>query len=395
MAARSRFQSSVQSRVSDTSPFLLDVTRLIWRRWRGRLPTGIDRVCLAYLKHFGERSQAVVQHKHFRRILDEGASRDLFALLEAPPEQFRPGLLAGILRHLRGMSGKGRDRLYLNVGHTGLNSDGFRRWVTSANVRPVYLVHDVIPITHPQFCRPGEDLRHRDRMATVLTTASGVIGNSQATLDELAQFAAAESLPMPASHAAWLGIELLPHPQPRSTASAPTFVTLGTIEGRKNHQLLLTIWDRLIDRLGTAAPRLLIIGQRGWEAEPAFELLDKSEKLRGHVIELGSCSDQELAGHLASARALLFPSLAEGYGLPLIEALAMGVPAIASDLPVFREVCGDIPDYLKPVDAAAWEVEILDYAAPESPLRSAQLERIKRFHPPTWQAHFDSVEIWL
>jgi len=380
--------------VPDKAPFLLDVTRLIWRRWKGRLPTGVDRVCLAYLRHFGEKSQAVIQHKRFRRILDWQASQDLFALLEEPPKRFRAGLLPGILRHLRGLDSKGEDRLYLNVGHTGLDAHSFRNWTANSRVRPVYLVHDLIPITHPQTCRAGEADRHRERMRTVLTTGCGVIGNSQATLDELAAFAELEGLPEPPSHAAWLGIDALP-PIEFVQPKRPTFVTLGTIEARKNHLLLLNIWERLIDRLGVEAPRLLIIGQRGWEADAVFDILNRNEKIRGHVIELNHCSDEELAKHLGSARALLFPSLAEGYGLPLIEALAVGIPAIASELPVFRETCRDIPTYLKPTDEAGWMTAILEYARPDSVERREQLQRMDGFSPPTWESHFESVEAWL
>jgi glycosyltransferase involved in cell wall biosynthesis len=381
--------------LADDAPFLLDATRLIWRRWRGRLPTGVDRVCLAYLKHFGDRSQAVVQHGRFRRILSPQASQDLFALLKTPSERFRIRLLRGILTHPAGLSSKGHNRLYLNIGHTGLNSEGFRRWWSQSDVRSVYLVHDVIPITHPQFCRPGEDERHRERMRTVLTTAAGIIGNSQTTLDELAAFAAVERLPMPPSHVAWLGVDPIPRVRSADPSSRPSFVTLGTIEGRKNHMLLLNIWSRLVDRFGSAAPQLLIVGQRGWEAQPVFELLDRSEKLRGHVIELGHCSDAELAAHLTAARALLFPSFTEGYGLPMIEALAAGAPVIASDLPVFRELCGNIPTYLNPLDEAGWEAAIMDYAQPGSTERASQCERMKAFHAPTWDEHFNNVEAWL
>ena len=381
--------------MSDDAPYLLDVTRLIWRRWKGRYPTGIDRVCLAYLRHFGERSQAVVQHERFRRILNRKASEELFALLQAPPSNFRRNLVTGALRHLGNLNSKGKGRQYLNVGHTGLNSPGFRQWVSQADVRPIYLVHDLIPITHPEFCRAGETKKHRERMHTVLTTATGVIGNSQATLDELSAFAAREHLPNPPALAAWLGADPLPLHTPVQKPERPTFVTLGTIEARKNHLQLLEIWSELIDLLGDRAPRLLIIGQRGWEAEQVFDLLDHSTKLKGHVSELNRCADAELAGHLASARALLFPSLAEGYGLPLIEAFGLGVPVIASDLPVFREIGGDRPAYLSPVDRPEWKNMILGYARADSAAREAQAQRIKSFRPPDWDGHFGAVELWL
>lgn len=323
------------------------------------------------------------------------ASQELFGLLEGPSSHFRSSLPLQILRHLRNFNGRGKGRNYLNVGHTGLNSNGFRDWVSHIDVKPIYLVHDLIPITHPQFCRAGEDARHRERMITVLKTGSGIIGNSKATIGELAQFAKRESLSTPPVLPAWLGtagLSPLPAPDRRKRS---TFVTLGTIEGRKNHLLLLKIWSRLIDRLGGDAPQLLIIGQRGWEAEQVFRLLDDDPKLRDHVIELNQCSDEDLVHYLASARAVLFPSFAEGYGLPLIEALSAGVPVIASDLPVFREVGGDIPVYLSPLDGVGWEAAILEHSQPDSTARASQVERMKAFRSPSWETHFRAVEAWL
>jgi glycosyltransferase involved in cell wall biosynthesis len=381
--------------VPDDAPFLLDVSRLVWRRWKGRHPTGIDRVCLAYLRHFGPKAQAVVQYRGLGRILDRQASRDVFSLLEGPGAHFKPSLVWSFLKHLSLFGSAGGGRFYLNVGHTGLNSARFARWIATVNVRPIYLIHDLIPITHPEFCRAGEAEKHRERIRTVLLTATGVIGNSQATLDDLACFAQEQGLRMPPALAAWLGTDPIPVRSDLRLPDRPSFIVLGTIEGRKNHQMLLNIWSRLIDRLGSDAPKLLIIGQRGWEAESVFDALDRTEKLLGHVVELSGSSDEELGRHLASARALLFPSQAEGYGLPLVEALGMGVPVIASDLPVFREIAGTVPLYLNPLDDHAWEAAILDYASPVSPARSAQLERIKSFRLHDWQSHFDRVERWL
>jgi glycosyltransferase involved in cell wall biosynthesis len=381
--------------LADPPPFLLDATRLIWRRWKGRLPTGIDRVALAYLDHFGPLSQAVIQHDRFRRILTPKASQELFELLRSPGEVFKARLLAGFFKNLAGLDDRGHGRFYLNVGHTGLNAAGFRQWARNADVRPVYLVHDLIPITHPQFARAGEDMRHRERILTVLATATGIVANSQFTLNGIAKFAAAQNIRMPPAVTAWLGTDPLPPPHLSDLPGRPTFVTLGTIEARKNHLLLLNIWSRMAKRLRDEAPRLLIIGQRGWQANEVFELLDRDETLRGHVVELSRCSDQELANHLRSARALLFPSLVEGYGLPLVEALAAGVPAIASDLAVFRELCGGIPTFIDPNDETGWEAAIVDYAQPKSATRAAQIERMRGFAAPTWSDHFTTVERWL
>ena len=256
-------------------------------------------------------------------------------------------------------------------------------------------MHDLIPLTHPEYCRAGEQTKHAARMRTVLETGAGVIGNSQATLDDLSAFGKGLGLPVPPAVVAWLGTEGLSPEGAGAAPDRPTFVILGTIEARKNHLMLLQVWQRLIRRLGPNAPRLLIIGQRGWECEQVFDLLDRGETLRDAVIELGDCTDEQLAAHLQSARALLFPSLVEGYGLPLVEALQAGTPVIASDLPVFREIGGDAPDYLDPLDGPAWEQAILDYLDDASGLRAAQLKRLAGFHPPTWKDHFSRVEAWM
>jgi glycosyltransferase involved in cell wall biosynthesis len=381
---------------ANDAPLLLDATRLIWRRWAGRHPTGIDRVCVAYLKHFAVNSQAVVQHRHVRRILDRESSAALFDILARPPANFRRAFISRALRFAARGSRPGAGRLYLNIGHTGLDNEGFRAWVGTADVRPIYFVHDLIPMTNPDFCRRGEAERHKRRMRTVLETASGVIGNSRATLDDLATFAEDQHLEMPLALADWLGTTPLP---PRNTQAPqperPSFVALGTIEARKNHLLLLRIWSRLVAKLGPKTPRLVIIGQRGWEADQVFEILDRDQSLRGHVLELNLCTDYELACHLATARALLFPSLAEGYGLPLVEALRSGTPVIASDLSAFREIGQSVPMLLDAADEASWEAAIVDFARPESAARIQQLRRLAGFRAPTWDGHFRRLDEWL
>ncbi len=368
---------------------------MVWRRWEGRHPTGIDRVCLAYLEHYGRDAQAVIQHRRMRRIFDREASTRLFDLLQQPSHKFRRELVSAGLRAALRQNCRAERRPYLNIGHTGLNDSGFRSWVRSAGVRPVYFVHDLIPITHPQFCRAGEREKHIERMRTVLGTGAGVIGNSRETLVELSRFATAEDLPDPRAIAAPLGSTPLPRTPNNPPLDRPFFVVLGTIEARKNHLMLLQVWLRMIESFGERAPRLFIVGQRGWECEQVFDLLDNDHRLSNFVIEISRCNDEELAHYLANARALLFPSFIEGYGLPLVEALQAGTPVIASDLSVFREIAGDVPDYLASVDEPAWQRAILDYATQQSAARNAQLKRLADYKAPTWDDHFAAVDSWL
>ena len=373
---------------------LLDVSRLIWRVWRGGLPTGIDRVCLAYVDHFRQRAQAVIQFKGRFRVLRPDHSDELFDLF-VEARRFRELFVRLVARAMPVASRSGSTgQLYLNLGHTGLDDPSLGAWVRRSGVRAVFLIHDLIPIVHPEYCRPGEAAKHRRRMANALDCAFGIIGNSQATLDDLVDFADVTGRAVPPSVSAPIAGAPRPSGILARQFERPHFVTVGTIEGRKNHVLLLQIWRKLVAAQGPAAPLLVIIGQRGWEAENAIAMLERATDLRGHVLEFGRCSDDELIGLLAGARALLMPSFAEGFGLPVAEALELQVPVIASDLPVFREFAGDIPAYLDPLDGTGWQRTILSYVDDCSD-RQRQLSAIQYYEAPNWPLHFAQVEAWL
>lgn len=378
---------------------LIDVTRLLDRSVKGRLPTGVDRVSLAYIGHFGQRARAVIRHNRKSHVLTTASSRALFEWLQSPSSKLTAirivtiGLFGGWLRRLhRGLSD--RDFLF-NTGHSGLEQPWYPAMVKRQGVKPVFMVHDLIPMSHPEYCRPGERDRHLTRMRNALQLAAGVVCNSQATLDELTAFAKASGLAVPPAVVALLAPSV-PVAQPgHRPMPEPYFVMLGTIEPRKNHWLLLQLWRSLVERLGPAAPRLVVIGQRGWECENVVDLLERCEALKGVVTELPRCSDADLMTWLHHAQALLFPSFAEGYGMPLAEALSLGVPVIASDLPVFREIAADVPDYIDPLDGKRWGELIQAYARPDSPQRAAQLQRLGGFTAPTWPEHFDKVDALL
>jgi len=376
---------------------LIDVTRLLGRFLKGRLPTGVDRVSLAYVEHFSDRAHAMVRLGGTVMVLPRPASGKVFSsLTNASPARDRSLLWTVVRNSFRiGSHQDLKGALLFNTGHSGLELPRYAARLRRSGARPVFFVHDLIPIAHPEYCRRGERDKHLVRMRTVLDLASGVITNSRVTLNALAQFATHSGLPMPPAVVAPLAPAALPSPSPARPLAAPYFVVLGTIEPRKNHWLLLQLWRKLIEQRGEGAPRLVVIGQRGWECENVVDLLERCETLRGYVTELRACSDAELSTYLHHAQALLFPSFAEGYGIPLVEALSLGVPVIASDLPVFREIAGDVPEYLDPLDGMAWMARILAYAEPASAERAGQVERITGFMPPSWSDHFQVVERFL
>ncbi|WP_321879282.1 glycosyltransferase family 4 protein [Paraburkholderia bannensis] len=374
----------------------LDVTRLLRRFHEGLLPTGVDRVGLAYIERYATVARAVISERGFSFVMPRQESQQTFALLlSGSPDRWRIRraiIQSALLITRQKYFERG---LLLHTSHNGMEFQRYYNAMKKRGLRSVFMVHDLIPLTHAEFCRPGVDAAHRKRIHTALAHADGLIANSQDTLDALVAEAANANLPLPASVVARLAPAVAtrtPNPAP---IAQPYFVVLGTIEPRKNHWFLLQVWRRLVERHGTAAPKLVVIGRRGWECENAVDMLDRCSQLQDAVIELHGCSDEDLRTWMQHAQALLFPSFVEGYGMPLVEALALGVPVIASDLGVFREIADDIPDYLDPLDGPGWLANVETYAAPTSGARKAQLERIERFRAPSWSDHFEAVDEFL
>jgi glycosyltransferase involved in cell wall biosynthesis len=175
----------------------------------------------------------------------------------------------------------------------------------------------------------------------------------------------------------------------------PYFLCLGTIEARKNHLLLLTLWREMAKRLGDASPQLVIAGRRGWECEQVIDLLERCDTIRPHVLEINNGTDSEIVSLIRGARALLMPSYAEGFGMPVLEALSLGTPVISSPLPAIREFAGDIPDYAEPHDGVRWLQLIEDYAHPDLEVRQNQIKRLAGFRDITWEEHFGIVGEFL
>jgi glycosyltransferase involved in cell wall biosynthesis len=375
---------------------LIDVTRLLGRALKGRLPTGVDRVSLAYVEHFLGRANALVRFAGRWMALNKSDSRRVFDGLLEPHNNVQRMIRWHVGRHYALSWGRHQTpRLLLSLDHNGLDQPGYAANVRRSNIIPVFFLHDLIPITHPEYSRPGAAEKHRQCIATMLAVGRGLILNSLETRRALENFAARQGWHVPPCVVAPLAPARLPDPSDAHPLGRPYFVILGTIEPRKNHLLLLHVWRQLVDELGDAAPRLAIVGQRGWECEQVVDLLDRCDALDGHVFEQSRCDDVELATWLKHAQALLFPSFTEGFGIPLIEALTLGTPVIASDLPVFYEIAGDMPEYLDTLDGPGWKRMVLEYTREDSPRRRGQRERIRGYTAPTWENHFAVVEQFL
>jgi glycosyltransferase involved in cell wall biosynthesis len=416
-------------------PVVYDLTHLV-SRLSTHASSGIDRVDLAYGAYFtaGDHRMVAGAHYGLRRphALSVEQSRAIVDLARAPwrhegddarfsplsrwlktspAEPFdrgaAPARRAAASARLTRSLAKIRFRLlddrrleipkgaiYLNAAQHVFEHALFFRWLEKRDdLRRVFLIHDLLSLDYPEYFRASNLEVFRRRLATAFRYADAFVVSTQAVAARLSAELKRQGSPDRPIHvqpfASPLEGAAVPSAHEAASDGHPYFVMIGTIEPRKNHLLILHLWRRLAAR-DPGAPRLVIVGARGWENEQIVDLLDRAPALRAHVVELSGLPDADLSRLLCGARALLAPSFDEGYGLPLVEALSLGAPVAASDIAVFREATQSCAKLLSPLDGPAWRDEIVRLSENGEYYRQRR-EQARQFVAPTWEGYFQGV----
>lgn len=253
------------------------------------------------------------------------------------------------------------------------------------------LLYDLIPLTHPRWVSDatrrlfGEcAVQALPQFDVLFTTSRFVAGQARSILsNEVGLAPPIRTVALPHRSMAGAGAA---RPVPSHPAAEEPFVLcVGTVEVRKNHMLLYRVWAALLRKHGRAAvPRLVLVGRWGWDVEEFRQALDATDGLDGLVAVLPDASDGALADLYRRCLFTVFPSFAEGWGLPVGESLAAGKLCVASRATAIPEVGGDACAYFDPHDEldafAAIERPIVDPAW----LAARERQIGATFRPRTW-----------
>lgn len=254
----------------------------------------------------------------------------------------------------------------------------------------VVTVHDLSFVRYPETHPAGRVRIVNRRLPQSLQAARAVITDSFAVRDEVIGH---YGIPAEKVHAVHLGVSALF--RPRSGAildpvlkrfqlrERQYLLSVGTLEPRKNLVCTLRAYARLPQALRSRFP-LVVVGAAGWHESPLFAELKPLERT-GDVRVLYYVDDETLAHLYAGARAVVYPSLYEGFGLPIIEAMASGAPLLTSSVGCMRELAQNAAVLVEPMDADAISTAIrrlLEDDAEVERLRAAGLERARSF---TWE----------
>jgi glycosyltransferase involved in cell wall biosynthesis len=253
--------------------------------------------------------------------------------------------------------------LDLNPGKIPDNEKALAR-LRNRGVEIHFVVYDLLPVLRPDVFVPGAKEGFSRWLGAVTRVADGLVCISRAVADELTAWIGSE---MPQRDAALrigyfhLGADIASDPRKDNEVvqederiarikERPSLLMVGTLEPRKAHSQALAAFDLLWERDVDA--NLVIVGKQGWMVEELVERLRVHPEAGKRLFWFEGASDATLLDLYAHSAALLAASEAEGFGLPLIEAAQHGLPIIARDIPVFREVAGDHACYFSAREAA-------------------------------------------
>jgi hypothetical protein len=260
------------------------------------------------------------------------------------------------------------------------------------NLVVVQVVHDALPITTPQFFSSDLNKKYTAYFKDIVAIADHIVSVSHATENEVRESIKKLNLSgKPQFHVIHSGssIDAKKSSKPKEFPFKPGeyLMSWGTIEPRKNRELLYYAY-KAAKRNGIDMPPMVVAGKVGWLSDDFFMIVTRDKDIADTFIIIESPHDEELLWLIKNCKFSVYPSHAEGWGLPIAESLHYKKTCISVNTSSMPEVAGDVIEYIQnPYDTKEITEKIIKLSKPEN-LKKAE-DKIKKFKPVSWD---DSVK---
>lgn len=248
-----------------------------------------------------------------------------------------------------------RPDIVIEPGHFG----PFR---LDASIKRVTVIHDLTPILFPDFHIWTSRITHKYLLPSILRNADLIITNSDHTTSDVTAY---QPSAKSKTTRTYLGRnnQYKPTPQPsvgpKYGLNSDYILYLGTLEPRKNLEVLIHAYHSYRDANPQAKPLLALAGKKGWKIQSLLDKVNTSQ-YKEDIHLLGFIDQDDLTGLYSQAICTVYPSLYEGFGFPVLEAMACGVPVISSSSSSLPEVGGDAVLYFDPHDSSTLAKHLSD-----------------------------------
>jgi alpha-1,2-rhamnosyltransferase len=256
--------------------------------------------------------------------------------------------------------------------------------------RRILLIHDIIAITEDDVFEARHRKLFQDAFRFYTELCDGILCVSKTALREVSAYVHTTlQLHRPCDFA-YLGADFAAKGERSGEirqsfavlfSRMPLYIMVGTLEPRKNHLCVLSVFEKLW--AAGVNISLCFIGRIGWQVDSLIARIKSNQGFGNRLLWVSDCNDSELEFAYQHAKAVIFASKNEGFGLPLIEAMHYGKPVFASDIPIFREIGGEYPHYFSLKDPDTLATAICDF-------ENSRLELAKS--PMLWHSWDEAVD---
>lgn len=216
-----------------------------------------------------------------------------------------------------------------------------------AGPKLVMTVHDLVPLVTPDYHSLQYRIYYRHVLPRIVQQCDSLIADSESTKDDLQR--EFKSWRLPDTTVVHAGPRWIDENEQPERSREDFFLSVATLEPRKNLRRVIEAFLALKKEQPNSPDRLALVGKMGWGVSDLQQLIATN---RDVIDPLGYVSEEKLQDLYRRAKALVYPSLYEGFGLPVLEAMSLGCPVITSDRSSLPEVAGDAALYVEPENVA-------------------------------------------